>query len=128
MTYTKRDFHIGQQVIVVNLDKLKQRQPEWVKYTAEVVKIGRTFVYAQLPGLWELQFDMETGLDAKNMRYKMFATLNDYIDYHNTYMLRPVVRRTFEKQFQTLSVDKLVAIAKILEIETGGLVEPITHD
>lgn len=128
MTYTKRDFHIGQQVIVVNLDKLKQRQPEWVKYTAEVVKIGRTFVYAQLPGLWELQFDMETGLDAKNMRYKMFATLNDYIDYHNTYMLRPVVRRTFEKQFQTLSVDKLVAIAKILEIETGGLVESITHD
>lgn len=128
MAYTKKDFHIGQQVIVVNLDKLKQRQPEWVKYTAEVVKIGRTFVYAQLPGLWELQFDMETGLDAKNMRYKMFATLNDYIDYHNTYMLRPVVRRTFEKQFQTLSVDKLVAIAKILEIETGGLVEPITHD
>lgn len=123
MAYTKKDFHIGQQVIVVNLDKLKQRQPEWVKYTAEVVKIGRTFVYAQLPGLWELQFDMETGLDAKNMRYKVFATLNDYIDYHNTYMLRPVVRRTFEKQFQTLSVDKLVAIAKILEIETGGLVE-----
>lgn len=128
MTYTKRDFRIGQQVIVVNLDKLKQRQPEWIKYTAEVVKIGRTFVYAQLPGLWELQFDMETGLDAKNMRYKVFATLNDYIDYHNTYMLRPVVRRTFEKQFQTLSVDKLVAIAKILEIETGGLVESITHD
>lgn len=123
MTYTKRDFHIGQQVIVVNLDKLKQRQPKWIKYTAEVVKIGRTFVYAQLPGHWELQFDMETGLDAKNMRYKVFATLNDYIDYHNTYMLRPVVRRTFEKQFQTLSVDKLVAIAKILEIETGGLVE-----
>ena len=123
MAYTKKDFHIGQQVIVVNLDKLKQRQPEWVKYTAEVVKVGRTFVYAQLPGPWELQFDMETGLDAKNMRYKVFATLNDYIDYHNTYMLRPVVRRTFEKQFQTLSVDKLVAIAKILEIETGGLVE-----
>lgn len=123
MAYTKRDFHIGQQVIVVNLDKLKQRQPEWVKYTAEVVKVGRTFVYAQLPGPWELQFDMETGLDAKNMRYKVFATLNDYIDYHNTYMLRPVVRRTLEKQFQTLSVDKLVAIAKILEIEIGGLVE-----
>lgn len=123
MAYTKRDFRIGQQVIVVNLDKLKQRQPEWVKYTAEVVKVGRTFVYAQLPGPWELQFDMETGLDAKNMRYKVFATLNDYIDYHNTYMLRPVVRRTFEKQFQTLSVDKLVAIAKILEIEIGGLVE-----
>lgn len=123
MAYTKRDFHIGQQVIVVNLDKLKQRQPEWIKYTAEVVKVGRTFVYAQLPGPWELQFDMETGLDAKNMRYKVFATLNDYIDYHNTYMLRPVVRRTFEKQFQTLSVDKLVAIAKILEIEIGGLVE-----
>lgn len=123
MAYTKRDFHIGQQVIVVNLDKLKQRQPEWIKYTAEVVKVGRTFVYAQLPGPWELQFDMETGLDAKNMRYKVFATLNDYIDYHNTYMLRPVVRRTFEKQFQTLSVDKLVAIAKILEIEIGGLVQ-----
>lgn len=123
MAYTKRDFHIGQQVIVVNLDKLKQRQPEWVKYTAEVVKVGRTFVYAQLPGPWELQFDMETGLDAKNMRYKVFATLNDYIDYHNTYMLRPVVRRTLEKQFQTLSVDKLVAIAKILEIEIGGLVQ-----
>lgn len=123
MAYTKRDFHIGQQVIVVNLDKLKQRQPEWIKYTAEVVKVGRTFVYAQLPGPWELQFDMETGLDAKNMRYKVFATLNDYIDYHNTYMLRPVVRRTLEKQFQTLSVDKLVAIAKILEIEIGGLVE-----
>lgn len=123
MAYTKRDFYIGQQVIVVNLDKLKQRQPEWVKYTAEVVKVGRTFVYAQLPGPWELQFDMETGLDAKNMRYKVFATLNDYIDYHNTYMLRPVVRRTFEKQFQTLSVDKLVAIAKILEIEIGGLVQ-----
>lgn len=123
MAYTKRDFYIGQQVIVVNLDKLKQRQPEWVKYTAEVVKVGRTFVYAQLPGPWELQFDMETGLDAKNMRYKVFATLNDYIDYHNTYMLRPVVRRTLEKQFQTLSVDKLVAIAKILEIEIGGLVE-----
>lgn len=123
MAYTKRDFYIGQQVIVVNLDKLKQRQPEWVKYTAEVVKVGRTFVYAQLPGLWELQFDMETGLDAKHMRYKVFATLNDYIDYHNTYMLRPVVRRTLEKQFQTLSVDKLVAIAKILEIEIGGLVQ-----
>lgn len=123
MAYTKRDFHIGQQVIVVNLDKLKQRQPEWIKYTAEVVKVGRTFVYAQLPGPWELQFDMETGLDAKNMRYKVFATLNDYIDYHNTYMLRPVVRRTLEKQFQTLSVDKLVAIAKILEIEIGGLVQ-----
>ena len=123
MAYTKRDFYIGQQVIFVNLDKLKQRQPEWVKYTAEVVKVGRTFVYAQLPGPWELQFDMETGLDAKNMRYKVFATLNDYIDYHNTYMLRPVVRRTLEKQFQTLSVDKLVAIAKILEIEIGGLVQ-----
>lgn len=123
MAYTKRDFYIGQQVIVVNLDKLKQRQPEWIKYTAEVVKVGRTFVYAQLPGPWELQFDMETGLDAKNMRYKVFATLNDYIDYHNTYMLRPVVRRTFEKQFQTLSVDKLVAIAKVLDIEIGGLVQ-----
>ena len=123
MAYTKRDFHIGQQVIVVNLDKLKQRQPEWVKYTAEVGKVGRTFLYAQLPGPWELQFDMETGLDAKNMRYKVFATLNDYIDYHNTYMLRPEVRRTLEKQFQTLSVDKLVAIAKILEIEIGGLVQ-----
>lgn len=123
MAYTKRDFYIGQQVIVVNLDKLKQRQPEWVKYTAEVVKVGRTFVYAQLPGPWELQFDMETGLDAKNMRYKVFATLNDYIDYHNTYMLRPVVRRTLEKQFQTLSVDKLVAIAKVLDIEIGGLVQ-----
>lgn len=123
MAYTKRDFHIGQQVIVVNLDKLKQRQPEWVKYTAEVVKVGRTFVYAQLPGPWELQFDMETGLDAKNMRYKVFATLNDYIDYHNTYMLRPVVRRTLEKQFQTLSVDKLVVIAKVLDIEIGGLVQ-----
>lgn len=123
MAYTKKDFYIGQQVIVVNLAKLKGRQPEWVKYTAEVVKIGRTFVYAQLPGPWELQFDMETGLDAKHSKYKVFVTLNDYIDYHNTYILRPAVRRIFDKQLQTLSVEKIVEIAKILEINTGGLIE-----
>lgn len=123
MAYTKKDFYIGQQVIVVNLAKLKGRQPEWIKYTAEVVKIGRTFVYAQLPGPWELQFDMETGLDAKHSKYKVFVTLNDYIDYHNTYMLRPAVRRIFDKQLQTLSVEKLVEIARILDIDARGMIE-----
>lgn len=123
MAYTKKDFYIGQQVIVVNLAKLKGRQPEWVKYTAEVVKIGRTFVYAQLPGPWELQFDMETGLDAKHSKYKVFVTLNDYIDYHNTYMLRPAVRRIFDKQLQTLSVEKLIEIARILDMDVRGMIE-----
>lgn len=121
MAYTKNDYHVGQQVIVLNLNKLKGRQIEWVTYTAEVVKIGRTFMYAQLPGPWELQFDMETGLEAKNQRYKVFLTMNDYIDFHNTYILRPIVKRALGRQLRTMNVDQLIAIAQILGVEYEGV-------
>ena len=121
MAYTKNDYHVGQHVIVLNLNKLKGRQIEWVTYTAEVVKIGRTFMYAQLPGPWELQFDMETGLEAKNQRYKVFLTMNDYIDFHNTYILRPIVKRALGRQLRTMNVEQLIAIAQILGVEYEGV-------
>lgn len=115
MVYNKSDFKVGGKVIVLNYDDLTYHK-KWTKYEAVVTKIGRVYVHVILAGDWSLKFDLETGL-SDGSRFMVFPNLNSYIDYHNTYRLRPVVRRAFEKQYKALTYDKLKQISEILNVD-----------
>lgn len=114
MTYDKNTFVVGGKVIVLNYEDLTRRH-KWTWYDAVVTKVGRAYVHVILAGDWNLKFSLETGMC--DGRYIVFPNRNAYIDYHNTYSLRPIVRRELDKQYKTLSFDKLTQIAEVLEID-----------
>lgn len=114
MVYGKTTFEVGKKVTVLNYEDLTRRRT-WKTYEGEVVKIGRAYVHVMLPGQWLLKFEFETGLC--DGRYMVFPSRNDYIDFHNTYLLRQKVQRAWNKQYKTLPVKDLLKIAEVLHVE-----------
>lgn len=115
MVYDKSDFKVGGKVIVLNYEDLT-RHKKWTKYEAIVTKIGRVYVHVVLAGDWNIKLCLETGL-SDGSRYMVFPTMNTYIDFHNTYRLRPVIKRAFEKQYKALTFDKLKQLSEILDVD-----------
>jgi len=122
----KSDFHVGQTVYL----KKVYRLPEcWKNEHIEkgvVTKIGRKYITVRLYN-WDYQFEIDENFRQKtdySIDFELFLTEQDIRDYWQSAYLVYKIHNLFERgriftyEKKPIPLDKLIAVAKILEIPT----------
>lgn len=122
----KSDFHVGQTVYLKKVYRLPECWKNEYIEEGVVTKIGRKYITVRLYN-WDYQFEIDENFRQKtdySIDFELFLTKQDVRDYWQ----RAFIIQTLEKIFSyskissrknEISLEKLIAIAKILEIPTN---------